>query len=302
MMRLNGIIPVMATPFRDDESIDESALRRQIDFTIDRGAVAVCGPGYASEFYKMSDAERWRFAEILVDQARKRVPAIVATSCGSTYNTVEFSRYAERAGAGCLMVTAPRTTALPLSEVVDYYRRLCDSVGIPVMLQDADFTGPGLPSRVFLELAENHPNFLFAKLEVTLPGQKCAEIVEGTGGRVQVIYGLGGIAMLDGLAHGASGVMPGAAAVDVYTRIYELYHCRKKDEARALFHRLLPYLSFALQHLELAIQIEKRVLQKRGVIPQARMRRPAIPLDQRYQEQMEELSDLVISLAAECAG
>ena len=204
MLRLHGITPVMVSPFWDDEGLDENNLRRQIDFAINNGAAAVAGPGYASEFYKMSDGERYRFAEVLVDQAKKRVPVIIATSSDSTYLTIEFSKFAERMSADCLMVTPPRTTKLPASEIVEYYSRLCSAVSIPVMLQDADFTGAGLPADVFVDLAMRHENFLFTKLEIIMPGQKCAEIIERTNGRMQVIYGLGGIAMLDGLYRGAS--------------------------------------------------------------------------------------------------
>ena len=121
------------------------------------------------------------------------------------------------------MVTPPRTAPLPAKEIIGYYSQLCDAVKIPVMLQDADFTGAGMPAKVFVELSHKHPNFRFAKLEVTLPGEKCAEIVEQTKGQVQIIYGLGGIAMMDGLAHGASAMMPGAACLEVYVRVYELY-------------------------------------------------------------------------------
>ena len=300
MLRLNGITPVMATCFREDESIDDEGLRRQVDFAIDAGAAAICGPGFGAEFYKLSDAERYHFVDVLLEQAEKRIPVIAATSCGSTHSTIEFSRYAEKVGADCLMVTPPRTAAVPAAEIVAFYSRICDSVRIPVMLQDADFTGAGLPARVLIDLANKHPNFLFAKLEVTLPGAKCLEVVEQTKGQVQVVYGLGGIAMFDGLAHGATAMMPGAAALEVYVRTYELYTQGKKDQAKAVFHRLIPYLSFALQHLEVAIHIEKRVLQARGILPNARMRHPSIYLDSIYQTQMEELIASVVELAVEC--
>jgi dihydrodipicolinate synthase/N-acetylneuraminate lyase len=300
MLRLNGITPVMATCFNEDESIDDDALRRQIDFAIEAGAVAVCGPGFGAEFYKMSDAERHHFVDLLVEHTRKRIPVIAATSCGSTHSTIEFSRYAERAGADCLMVTAPRTAALPAPEIIGHYSKLCDSVGIPVMLQDADFTGAGLPARVFTDLARQHPNFLFAKLEVTLPGQKCAEIVQQTGGQVQVIYGLGGVAMLDGLAHGASAMMPGAACLEVYVGVYELYSSGRREEAKALFHRLIPYLTFALQHLEVAVRIEKMVLETRGILPNTRMRQPTITVDPVYEAQMRELAAEAAKLSIQC--
>jgi len=300
MLTLNGITPVMATCFREDETIDDDVLRKQIDFAIDAGAAAVCGPGFGAEFYKMSDMERYHFVDVLVEHTRKRVPAIAATSSGSTYSTIEFSRYAEKAGADCLMVTALRTAPLPAPEIIRHYSRLCDSVSIPVMLQDADFTGAGLPAKVFVELAQKHPNFRFAKLEVLLPGEKCAEIVAQTKGQVQIIYGLGGIAMMDGLAHGASAMMPGAACLEIYVRVYELYQQGKKTEAKKLFERLIPYLSFAMQHLEVAVHIEKRVLQKRGILPNSRMRAPSLTLGRTYEAQMDSLVDDVVSLAREC--
>jgi 4-hydroxy-tetrahydrodipicolinate synthase len=301
MLRLNGVTPVMATCFREDESIDDDVMRKQIDFAIQGGAAAVCGPGFGAEFYKLSDAERYHFVDVLVDHTKKRVPVIAATSSGSTLSTIEFSRYAEKAGADCLMVTAPRTAPLPAPEIIQYYSRLCDSVNIPVMLQDADFTGAGLPAPVFVELAKKHPNFMFAKLEVTLPGKKCHDIVEQTKGQVQVIYGLGGIALMDGMAHGASACMSGAACIEVYSKVYKLYGEGKKAEAKALFHRLIPYLAFALQHLEVAVHIEKRVMHKRGIFPNSRMRQPSITLDAIYQEQMDGLVDDVIALCKECS-
>jgi 4-hydroxy-tetrahydrodipicolinate synthase len=300
MLTLNGITPVMATSFHPDDSIDDGPLRTQIDFAIDAGAAAVCGPGFGAEFYKMSDPERHHFVDVLIEQTRRRVPVIAATSCGSTYNTIEFSRYAERAGADVLMVTAPRSAPLPAAGIIEFYSRLCDAVTIPVMLQDADFTGAGLPASVFIELAKRHPNFRFAKLEVTLPGAKCAEIVEKSQGQVQVVYGLGGIAMLDGLEHGASAMMPGAACLEVYVRTYALYKNGEKSAARELFHRLIPYLAFALQHLELAIHIEKRVMVRRGVLPNARNRQPTITLDESYGREMDLLVEAAAALAEEC--
>ncbi|HEX4488158.1 MAG TPA: dihydrodipicolinate synthase family protein [Terriglobales bacterium] len=301
MLKLNGITPVMATSFREDESIDDDGLRTQIDFAIEAGAAAVCGPGFGAEFYKLSDQERFHFVDVLVEHTNKRVPAIAATSSGSTYSTIEFSKYAEKAGADCLMVTAPRTTPLPAPEIISYYSRLCDAVKIPVMLQDADFTGAGLPAKVFVDLALKHKNFLFAKLEVTLPGRKAADVVEQSKGQVQIIYGLGGIAMIDGLAHGASAMMPGAACLEVYVRVYELYTQGKKAEAEALFQRLIPYLAFALQHLELAVHIEKRVMVKRGLLPSARMRQPTISFDDIYQAQIDRLVDSAVALCKECS-
>lgn len=298
-MKLRGVVAVMLLPVNADESIDEASFRNQVDFAIQHGAAAVCAPGYATEFYKLSDPERYRMAELLVQHTAKRVPVFISTGSGSTHATVEFSRYAESIGADGLMVVAPKWCALGVRDLTQFYEAVCRSVSIPVMLQDADFTGAGLPAKLFVDLAQRCSNFLFAKLEVQLPGSKCAEIIQSSGGKLQVLYGLGGIAMMDGLAHGATAMMPGSAFVDIYREIFRLYDSGNTDAAKTLFYHLQPYLVFALQHLELAIQIEKRVLVRRGVFPSDRLREPTLHLDESYQQQMDDLTDLVIGLSQE---
>ncbi len=298
-MKVRGVVPVMMLPLLDDEDIDEVTFRREVDFAIGAGAAAVCAPGFATEFYKLTDPERYRVAQLLVEQTAGRVPAIVSTGAGSVHATVEFSRYAESLGADCLMVTAPKWCALGLREMTAFYESVCQSVKIPVMIQDADFTGSGLPAKLFVHLAERCPNFQFAKLEIVLPGSKATEIVRLSEGRLQVLYGLGGVALMDGLAHGAVGVMPGAALIEIYARVFQLFDEGRLQEAKALFYRLLPYLIFALQHLELAVHIEKRVLKRRGLFSSDRTREPTLHLDQAYQKQMDELVEEVVQTCEE---
>ena len=75
---------------------------------------------------------------------------------------------------------------------------------------------------------------------------------------------------------------PGAACLEIYVRIYELYNQGRRAEAQDVFNRLLPYLAFAMQHLEVAIHIEKRVMVKRGILPNSRMRQPTMSLGRGY--------------------
>src|SRR5215472_2235199 len=232
-MKFRGVVPVMMAPFNSDETIDEGTFRRQVDFAIGHGAAAVCAPGFATEFYKLTDQERRRVIQLLVEQNAGRVPVFASTGCGSVRATVELSQYAESVGADGLMVVAPKWCALGVREQTIFYENVCRSVRIPVMLQDADFTGGGLPAKLFVDLAERCPNFIFAKLEIVLPGAKCAEIIRLSGGKLQVLYGLGGVAMLDGLAHGATGMMPGPGMVEVYARIFNLWDSDRRDDAQA---------------------------------------------------------------------
>ena len=117
------------------------------------------------------------------------------------------------------MVLPPRIAPLTMKELIRFYERVADSVGIPIMIQDADFTGAGIPPKVYADLSKRLPNLKFAKLENPLPGAKCAEIIRESEGRLQVVFGLWGIYMADGLPKGAGGIMAGPGIVEVYARI-----------------------------------------------------------------------------------
>ena len=289
----------MMLALNEDESIDEPTLRRQVDFAISGGAAAVCAPGFATEFYKLTDEERRLVIRVVTEQTRGRVPMFASVGCGSARATIELSHYAQSVGADGLMVTAPKWVALGVREQSLFFEAVCRNVNIPVMLQDADFTSEGLPATMIVELAGRCPNLKFAKLENVLAGKKCSEIVRLSGGNVQVLYGMAGISLLDGLAHGATGVMPGPGFVEAYARVFELYECGRIPEAKALFYRMQPYLAFAVQHLELVIQMEKRALVGRGVFLSSRMREPTLRLDDAYQKQMDELIELMQGICNE---
>ena len=298
-MKIQGVIPVMMLPLNDDESIDEGTLRKQVDFVVAGGAAAVCAPGFATEFYKLTDEERRWVIRVVVEQTGGRVPMFAGTGCGSVRATIELSRYAESVGADGLMVAAPKWCPLGALEQIAFFEMVCRNVGIPVMLQDADFTGAGLSAALIVDLAERCPNLEFAKLENVLPGEKCSEIIRLSQGRVQVLYGMAGVALLDGLAHGATGVMPGPSFIEAYIRVFELYGGGRISEAKALFYRMQPYIAFSVQHLELVIRMDKRGLVRRGIFSSDRVREPTLCFDAEYQKQMDELIELMEGIRQE---
>src|SRR5438552_8194495 len=56
--QIDGIVPVIPTPFDADEEINWAALRSLLDFAAGADVGAVCLPAYASQFYKPTEAER----------------------------------------------------------------------------------------------------------------------------------------------------------------------------------------------------------------------------------------------------
>ena len=114
-------------------------------------------------------------------------------------------------------------------------------------------------------------------------------IREQLGDRVVVLEGWGGLYMLEGIAAGIGGIMPGAAIADLLDRVFTDAHSGDPTSAYDLFGSLLPYINFSLQNFELFLQMEKRVLVRRGFIESPTVRSPSRTLSSTESEYVDFL-------------
>ena len=56
-LHINGIVPIVPTPFTVEEQIDWPSLRRLVDFACATGAYAMCFPAYTGKFSELSESE-----------------------------------------------------------------------------------------------------------------------------------------------------------------------------------------------------------------------------------------------------
>jgi 4-hydroxy-tetrahydrodipicolinate synthase len=73
-MRIQGIIPPIITPMRDNEDIDLPRLKSFIDHQIANGVHAVFVLGTNSEFYALDEQEKQQVIATAVAHVNKRVP------------------------------------------------------------------------------------------------------------------------------------------------------------------------------------------------------------------------------------
>jgi dihydrodipicolinate synthase/N-acetylneuraminate lyase len=95
-LRVSGIVPIIPTPFTADEQVDWPSLRRLVEFACGTNACAMCLPGYASEFYKLSDGERLRVVAEAVQQSAGRLPVFAQVNFVSARQAVESAREAQK--------------------------------------------------------------------------------------------------------------------------------------------------------------------------------------------------------------
>src|SRR5207248_11743361 len=81
---LTGVHPVLVTPFRPDESVDEDSLRTLLDFVAERGVQGVLVLGVLGEADRLSDAERERVLAVAMEHAAGRLAVTVGIAHPAT--------------------------------------------------------------------------------------------------------------------------------------------------------------------------------------------------------------------------
>lgn len=270
-----GVYPAICTPFTPDDTVDLDAQRRVVRFVLDGGAHGIVAFGLAGEVLKLSTNERKALTDAILEEAAGAVPVFIGAGGPSIGAAIELARYAEGAGASCVVLPAPMSGALDEPTLVDYFVRVASSVSVPVIIQDAPAylgvrLGPGLVGRV----AAGAENVRLVKLEAG--PVEMGEWIASLGPEFSIWGGDGGVYLLDCLRTGAAGIIPGCDLVDVLVQVYEADAEGDPSRADELFRAVLPTLVFEMQHsIDHYNYCAKAVLVRRGVLDHAGLRAPA---------------------------
>ena len=294
--QINGIVPIIPTPFTGKEEVDWSALRKLVAFARAAGACACCLPAYASEFYKLAERERRQIITEAVQHSDGRFPIIAQVNYPGLREALENAKFAQQVGADGVCIAVPRLFQLPESDLLRYFDRILSTIDIPVLIQDFNPAGQTVSAGFASELHRQHPHFRYLKLEEPMMSTKIEAILQETGGEVGVLEGWGGMYMLELIPAGICGVMPGLAVTDLLARVYDLASRGEKAQAYAIFAEVLPQIAYSLQHMELFHHAEKRLLEARGILETTHVRDAGIQLRASDAEYIDFLNSKILAL------
>jgi len=299
--QLTGSVPIIPIPFDDKEEIDEEALRRLVQFCVDKRFSAICLPAYGSEFYKLSESERVRVVKIAVQQAAGRVLVIAQSNHGSSHVALELAKTHVENGADMISVALPRQFALSEDELLRYLRPILNAVPLPSLIQDFSPAGATVGADFAARLLDQCPRFAYLKMEEPMLAPKLVAISERTGGKVGVLEGTGGLYLLELVPYGLCGIMPGLAVADALDVVFKLRLANRHDEAFDLYGKLLPRVLFSFQsfqHFEVYLYCEKRLLQARGLLSNANCRSATFSPDPYTVRYVDELNERLLPVLA----
>lgn len=129
-----GSMVALVTPMNADDSINETSLRQLVDYHIEQQTDAIIAVGTTGEAATLTHDEHCEVIQIVVEQVAGRIPVIAGTGSNSTAEAIDYTRYAQQAGAaGCLLVT-PYYNKPTQEGLYLHYKKIAEAVDIPQLL------------------------------------------------------------------------------------------------------------------------------------------------------------------------
>jgi 4-hydroxy-tetrahydrodipicolinate synthase len=232
-----GVITALVTPFRGG-NVDEEALRRLVNDQIAAGIDGLVPVGTTGESPTVDHQEHVRIIQIVVEEARKRVPIIAGTGANSTKEAIELSRAARQVGADGLLQVTPYYNRPTQDGLYRHFKAVVDEVPLPTVLYN-------VPGRTASDLLPDTvqrlcdlPQIVAIK-EATGSAQRAAQIISRCGDRLVVLSGDDATAFpLYALgARGCISVLSNVAPADM-SAMWDAAAAGDWAKARALHYKL----------------------------------------------------------------
>ena len=290
LTEIKGICPIVAAPFTDNGEVDYESLDKLVKHLLNGGCHAVTLFGIAGEYYKLSDDEREKMAQVTI-KAAKEVggKTIISVTDHSTEVAVKRAKQFEEMGADCLMLLPPFFLKPGAKYLYEHMKAIANAVDIPIMAQYApEQTGVTIPPETFCKLEKECPNMIYYKIECKHAGPYVTNLMNLTDGKMKIFVGNAGFQLIECMDRGAIGAMPGCSMYDVYLDIYNHYVDGDREKAIQLHNKLLPMLNHIRQNVEQIISFEKRILKRRGIIASDYCRKPSYDTDEYFDRLFDE--------------
>ncbi len=279
-----GVYTALVTPFAEDGSLDEAALRKLVDFQIAGGVAGLVPMGTTGESPTVDHREHTEVIRIVIEQARGRVPVIAGTGSNSTQEAIDLTVRAKKLGSAATLQVSPYYNKPTQEGLYRHFTKVADEGGLPVIVYNIPGrTGVTVENETMLRLAA-HKNIVGVKeatgnmpLVLDLMRRKPADfdVLSGDDNVTFPLICLGGV----GVVSVASNPAP-APVVEMVAAALK----GDVEKARRLHNRIYPL--FKVLFIETNPIPVKAAMAIKGMM-KAVYRLPLCPLTPQHQAELE---------------
>jgi len=286
-MRLRGCGTALVTPFQQDGSLDEPALRELVRWQVDSGIDFLVPCGTTGETPTLSHEEWLRVIDITIETAGGRVPIMAGATSNNTREAVAKAKEASsRPGVDYILTATPYYNKPTQEGIYRHFAAIAEASSKPLVLYNiAGRTGTNIETPTLLRLAElSHiVGVKEASGNIGQIAEVCATLPEdflvfsGDDAITLAVIGLGGV----GIVSVVSNEIPAEM-----TRLTNAALSGKWDTARLLFRKYLPLMQ--ANFIESNPGPAKAVLAMMGRIEEV-YRLPLVPMKKENRAKLEKV-------------
>jgi 4-hydroxy-tetrahydrodipicolinate synthase len=271
-----GVYIISVTPFTDSGALDLDSTDRMVDFYMEQGVTGFTLLGMMGEAPKLTLAESRGFVKRVLARLNGKVPVVVGASSPGFASMAELTKAVMDDGAAGVMIAPPGTLKTD-DQIVTYYENAVEAIGTstPFVVQDfPQSTNVHMAPSVIARIVKSLPSCVMLKHE-DWPGLAKLSALRAMKDmrRISILVGNGGLFLPEEMERGADGAMTGFAYPEMMVGVVQAYQAGKPQRARDIFDAYLPLARYEQQPGP-GLAIRKYVLQKRGVIASAALRKP----------------------------
>jgi 4-hydroxy-tetrahydrodipicolinate synthase len=165
MMRtpFTGVGTALVTPFTTNGALDEAAVRRLGRRQIDAGVHFLAPCGTTGENPTLTEVERLRIVEILVDEANGKVPILAGAGGYDTKEVIHLAGEMMKRGVSGFLSVTPYYNKPTQEGLYQHYKAIADSTPLPIVVYNVPGrTGVNVEVATLVRLAEI-PNIVGVK-------------------------------------------------------------------------------------------------------------------------------------------
>ncbi len=150
-----GTATALVTPFKNDGSVDEVALRELVRMQLKGKVEALVPVGSTGEGATLTEEEQARVIELVVEEVNGRVPVIGGASSNATTKAVALAKRVKSCGADAVLSVAPFYNKPTQEGIFRHFAAIAEAVAMPVVLYNVPGrTSSNIEASTALRLAE----------------------------------------------------------------------------------------------------------------------------------------------------
>ncbi len=242
-MTLRGCGTALVTPFKQDGSLDDSALRDLVRWQVESGIDFLVPCGTTGETPTLSHDEWLRVVDLTIETAAGRVPIMAGATSNNTREAVAKAKeISARSGVDYVLTATPYYNKPTQEGIYEHFKAIAVASAKPLVLYNiAGRTGTNIETGTLLRLAElpNIAGVKEASGNISQIAEVCAVVPEdflvfsGDDAITLAVIGLGGV----GIVSVVSNEIPAEMA-----RLTQAALANQWDTARLLFRKYLPLM------------------------------------------------------------